>query len=114
MAEVAWRYATASDVGALYQRRPNETLRAIVITLDGKPAAILGLAVEPDRYRAFSEHLPELVPHLKRMPVLRAIEHLMQWVKSSRAPVYAISEGTGLLERLGFKPVGPEIFEWRG
>lgn len=114
MADVAWRYASASDVDTLYHTRPYETLRALVITLDGKPAAIIGLAKEPDRERAFSEYLPELQPYLKSMPVLRAIKAFMGWVKASPVPVYALSEGTGILERLGFTHIEENVFAWVG
>lgn len=111
---MTWGYATGTEVDLLYRRRPAETLRAIVIRLDDEPVAILGLAREPDRQRAFSEYLPALAPYLKSMPVLRAIMALMQWVKDSKVPVYAISEGTGVLERLGFQRLGGEVFVWRG
>jgi hypothetical protein len=111
---ITWGYAIAADVDAFYRDRPVETIRAIVIKLDAEPAAIIGLAKEPDRDRAFSEYLPALKPHLKSMAVLRAIKAFMRWVESSKVPVYAISEGTGLLERLGFQRVNGEVFEWRG
>lgn len=114
MADIAWRHAIAADVDTLYRGRPYETLRAIVITLEGRPAAIIGLAKEPDRERAFSEYLPELQPHLRSMPVLRAIQAFMKWVKASAAPVYALSEGTGILERLGFTHLEENVFIWRG
>jgi hypothetical protein len=111
---ITWGYATGAEVDALYQCRPHETLRAVVIKLDGVPAGIIGLAREPDRERMFSEYLLELKPLLRSMAVLRAIKAVMRWVESSRVPVYAISEGTGVLERLGFQHVTGEVFEWRG
>jgi hypothetical protein len=114
MAEITWSTATAAEVDELYSGRPRETLRALVIRVDGKPAGIIGLAQEPDRFRAFSEYTPELCPHLKRMPVLRAIKAFMAWVEASKVPVYAISEGTGLLERLGFVSDDGEVFRWAG
>jgi hypothetical protein len=114
MAEITWGIATAAEVDDLYSGRPRETLRAIIIRVDGVPAGIVGLAKEPDRDRAFSEYTEALCPHLKRMPVLRAIKAFMQWVESSRVPVYAISEGTGLLERLGFVRDHGEEFRWPG
>lgn len=112
MAEITWGPATASDVDALYAGRPRETVRALVIQVDGEPAGIIGLAQEPDRLRAFSESREALCPHLKCMPVLRAIKAFMKWVEESKVPVYAISEGTGLLERLGFVQFNGEEFRW--
>lgn len=97
---------------ALYAGRPRETLRALVIRVDGEPAGIIGLAQEADRLRAFSEVREALCPHLKRMPVLRAIQAFMKWVRTSKVPVYAVSEGTGLLERLGFVPFKGEEYRW--
>lgn len=114
MAEITWGVASAADVDALYAGRPRETLRALVIRVDGEPAGIIGLAQEPDRFRAFSEVRDALCPHLTRMPVLRAIKAFMKWVETSRVPVYALSEGTGLLERLGFVRTQGEEFRWPG
>ena len=112
MAEITWGPASAADVDLLYAGRPRETLRALVICVDGKPAGIIGLAQEPDRLRAFSETRDALCPHLQRMPVLRAIKAFMKWVADSQVPVYALSEGTGLLERLGFVQFNGEEFRW--
>lgn len=114
MAEITWGPASAAEVDEFYSHRPRETLRALVIRVDGKPAGIVGLAQEPDRLRAFSEYTDELCPHLKRMSVLRAIKAFMKWVEESKVPVYAISEGTGLLERLGFVSDDGEVFRWAG
>jgi hypothetical protein len=112
MAEITWGPASASEVDALYTGRPRETVRALVLRLDGEPAGIIGLAQEPDRLRAFSETRKALGPHLRRMPVLRAIKAFMVWVHQSKVPVYAVSEGTGLLERLGFVQFKGEEYRW--
>jgi hypothetical protein len=114
VAEVAWRPARASDLKALYPVKPFETVRALVITVDGEPCGIIGLAKEPQCDRAFSEYRPALEPYLKRMAVLRAILAFMQWVKTNPVQVYALSEGTGILERLGFTHVTENFFVWRG
>src|ERR1041385_750381 len=112
MAEISWGPATAAEVDTLYAGRPRETVRALVIRVDGEPAGIIGLAQEPDRLRAFSEVREALCPHLHRMSVLRAIKAFMRWVEGSAVPVYAISEGTGLLERLGFIQFKGEEYRW--
>lgn len=109
---ITWDTASSRDIDAFYQHRPRETLRAIAIRLNGEPVAIIGLAKEPDRDRAFSEYKPALCPYLKSMTVLRAIKAFMRWVEASRVPVYAVSEGTGLLERLGFQDIGEGVFVW--
>lgn len=112
MAEITWGPATASDIDVLFAGRPRETMRALVIRVDGEPAGIIGLAQEPDRFRAFSESREALCPHLRCMQVLRAIKAFMQWVRDSKVPVYAVSEGTGLLERLGFVQFKGEEYRW--
>jgi hypothetical protein len=104
--------ACAADVEALYRCRPGETLRAVVVKLDGKPAGIIGLAKEADRDRLFSEYKDELAPHLHSMTILRAIKMVMSWVESSRVPVYAIAENPQLLERLGFQQIAGEVYAW--
>lgn len=109
---ISWRYATAADIDRFYEGRPRETMRAVAIILDDEPVGIIGLAKEPDRDRLFSEYKPELEPHIRRIAVLRAIKAVMAWVEASKIPVYAISEGTGILERLGFKQVSGEIYTW--
>jgi hypothetical protein len=109
---ITWGYACSADVDALYSGRPYETLRAIVIRVNGEPAGIIGLAKEPDRDRAFSEYRPSLAPHLRTIPVLRAIKEFMTWVHASRVPVYAVAENPVLLQRLGFKKVAHDIYFW--
>lgn len=109
---LTWGYATAADIDSYYEGRPRETLRAVVIRMDGVTVGIIGLAKEVDRDRAFSEFKPVLCEHLKSMVVLRAIKAFMKMVESSRIPIYAISEGTGVLDRLGFRHVGGDVYEW--
>lgn len=109
---ITWSFASAADVDALYRSRPGETLRAVVIRVDGHPAGIIGLAKEPDRDRLFSEYTEKLEPHLKSMAILRALKTVMAWVQASRVPVYAIAENPALLERLGFEKVNDEVFTW--
>lgn len=109
---LTWTHATAADIDAYYDGRPRETMRAICIKLDGVPVAIIGLAKEATRDRAFSEYRPAMQPYLRSITVGRAIMAFVKWLHESRVPVYAISEGTGLLERIGFQQVSGEIYEW--
>lgn len=112
---LTWDYATARDIDAFYEGRPRETLRAIVIRMDGEPVGLIGLAKEPDRDRAFSEAKPVLEPHMKSMTVLRAIKHFMKWVHASPVPIYAMRERNNcLLERLGFRQFADsaEVYVW--
>jgi hypothetical protein len=110
---ITWSYASAAEVDAYYGERPAQTMRAIVIRLDDKPAGIIGVAFEGDRMRAFSEYCPELEPHLKSMPVLRAIKASQRMFAQSAKPVIAVREGcSGVLERLGFVQIDEELFIW--
>lgn len=110
---ITWRLASAADIESYYGGRPQESMRAIVILLDGVHAGIIGLAYERDRMRAFSESKPELDPFLKSMPVLRAIKAAQKMFSESKRPVFAVQEScTGILERLGFVQVEGEVYRW--
>jgi hypothetical protein len=107
------RFATAADIDRYYGERPAETLQAIVILMDEEPVAIIGLAREGDRYRAFSEYRPELEPHLRTMPVLRAIKAGQKMVNDAPLPVVALADGKpGFLARLGFNEIQPGVYLW--
>jgi hypothetical protein len=112
---LSWSAASTACIDAYYGERPRETIKAIVIRLDGQPAAIIGMAMEGDRMRAFSDHRPELVPYLKSMTVLRAIKAAQRMFSQSVRPVIAIRGAANcLLERLGFVLVTKEVLQWRG
>lgn len=118
--DLTWRYATRDDLAAFYGEAPRETLRAVVIVLDGQPAGVIGLALGRENARFFSDVREELQPHLKRMPVLRAIKAVMAHVTAYRGPVLAVRDpipgSEQLLRRLGFELVDVqdvgEIYEW--
>lgn len=111
---LTWVFAEAKDIDAFYGNRPRETMRAIALRLNGECVGLIGLAKEPERDRAFSEYKPALEPYLQRksMTILRAIKAFQGWLETSPVPVYAISEGTGILERVGFRPLDEEIYVW--
>lgn len=112
---IAWRFASAADIERYYGERPSETMRAIVIEMDGVPAAIIGMALERTRMRAFSDYTPELAPFLKSMPVLRAIKAAQRMFAEASQPVVAVREGcSGLLERIGFVHVDGDTYLWHG
>lgn len=118
--DLTWRYATAADLLEFYGLRPAETTRAAVVLMGGVPAAVVGIALTREHARFFSDVRPELRPHLKRMPVLRAIKAAMRFVEAYRGPVLAVRdpfpESEALLRRLGFEYVDTqdvgEIYEW--
>lgn len=107
---ITWRYATAADVDRYYEERPSQTIRAIVILLDEVPVGIVGLSYEGDRYIAFSESKPELEPHLKSMPVLRAVKAAQRMILDASLPVLVVNTSNPkLLERLGFREIEPGV-----
>jgi hypothetical protein len=111
---ITWSVATAADIDEFYGERPGESLRAVVVRLDGRPAAIIGVAIERTRARAFSEYKPELEPHLKSIPVMRAIKAAQQMFAASGRPVVAVCDGSAaLLVRLGFVQLQDDIYLWR-
>ena len=112
---ITYQYATASDIDAYYGERPRPTMRAIAISLNGVPAAIIGLYFAGDRLMAFSEFKPELEPHLKSMTVLRAIKAAQRMFEQSKRPVYAVGdECSRILDRLGFKHIDDGVYRWLG
>lgn len=89
------------------------TSRSVVILVDDEPAAIIGLAYGLDCATMFSDSKPAIEPHLKRMPVLRAIKLAMKLADCGR-DVYAIrKEGTNILPRVGFELVDGDLYKWR-
>lgn len=94
-----------------YGELPRQTVRAVVILLDGEPAGLIGLARESGCEKFFSEAKSEL--DLRRFEVLRTIKLAMSLVKSSKCDVYAVrEEGTDILLRLGFEHVEDDIYKW--
>ena len=110
---ITWAHATAADVTEYFGDTPSETIRAVVIRMDGRPAGIIGMAFESDRMRAFSEYHEELGPYLRSMPVLRATKAAQAMYAASIKPVIAVREGcSGILERLGFTQIDGDLYLW--
>jgi hypothetical protein len=106
--------ATAADIDRFYGARPNATLRAIVVKLDGEPMGVIGLAREGGATRFFSEHRPEFEPYLGSVTAWRAVVRVMGWIKQSGGPVYSIAqhdEGARLLARLGFSHLTGTVWQ---
>lgn len=112
MTELSVRPAVASDIVEFYGEPWPFTLKALVAILDGKPVGIIGISREYGLNKFFSDITPELEPHMKTMPILRAIKKMMREVESSRLPVVAIAENPALLERLGFSQVEGDRYQW--
>lgn len=120
---VAFRLSTAADIDAYYGSRPPQTVRALTLTLDHEPAAIIGLSNEGGYLKLFSEYKPGFRPYLRSMTTLRAIKAMMTMIEQSALPVVAITQlgepdSSRVLERLGFECYGitdeGDLYEWRG
>lgn len=110
---LSWSIASSADVDAFYGDRPRETMKAIAIRMDGRPVSIIGMALEGQRMRAFSDYHADLAPFLKSMTVLRAIKAAQRMYSESVRPVIAVRENNNcLLERLGFVAVDGEVYRW--
>lgn len=111
--DLTYRFATESDLRQFYGELPRQTIRAVVVLLDGEPAGVIGLARDGGCAKLFSEYKPEMQHHLRRFQVLRAIRLAMTLVESSISEVYAVrEEGTDVLLRLGFEHVEGDIYKW--
>lgn len=107
------RPATRRDAVEYFGRLPRETLRAIVVTLDGRPVGIIGFAKEAFAFQFFSEYKPELEPYLGSVAVLRAIYEALALVRGP-CRAYAKAQhakGAAVLKRLGFHDEGDDT--WR-
>lgn len=112
---LTWSVATASDIDRYYGERPGPTMKAIAIKRGGQPLAIIGMFIDGQRMRAFSEYVPEFEPHLRSITVMRAIKAAQKMFKECRRPVIAIKgSDTMILERVGFVAVTDEVYTWRG
>lgn len=107
---ISHRFATAADIDKYYGERPAKSIKAIVVLMDDEPAAVIGLEFCRDRFIAFSEFKPELEPHLKTMPVLRAVKAAQRMILDAPLPVLVCNTtNPPLLERLGFTEIRPGV-----
>lgn len=114
---VAHRFATQADIDQYYDTQPYPTMRAVVLTLNDRPAAVLGVARHESYAQFFSEYRPEFRPYLKSISTLRAVKQVMTMVCQSKLPVFAIAEdeepdAVRILTRLGFVAFEGNVFRW--
>jgi len=106
------RFATRDDVAAWFGGRVPSTMRAMVLEVDGRVAAIAGIAQGPAGLQVFSE-IAEDRPG--RMALGRFTVRFADLLKTA-GPAFAICSATeptspGLLAHLGFEDCGGNI--WR-
>jgi hypothetical protein len=111
------RPARLSDFLAFYGHPPKNTLKAIVVEVDGKVIGFGGVERHPGMYVAFSD----ISEQLQSMPVLlmKAAKATIELVKQCNRPVVTIQAAElatsyNFLIHLGFVPTEePEVFLWR-
>lgn len=107
---VTFRFASAADVDRYFGERPDQTIKAIAVFMGEEPVGMVGLEMYRDRCVAFSEFKPELEPHLKTMPVLRAVKAAQKMFREQSLPVLVVNTSNPqLLERLGFQEIQPGV-----
>jgi hypothetical protein len=114
---ISWRPATAADVQAYYGSPPAQTMCAVVIFMGEEVAGILGVVRHENHAQFFSEFREALRPHLRTLPVMRAIKRAQEMISGSKLPVFAIAEETEadavrILTRLGFVHHQESIYLW--
>ena len=117
MAVIEMRTASAADVDQFFGRRPSGTIKAVVVTVDGVPAALGGLSYADKRVTLFSDLKPAIRPHVRSMAFLRAVKKLQGWCGQARTPVFAVADeneptSRALLSRLGFELIGDDVYVW--
>jgi len=88
-----------------------------VVTRSGIVLGVIGLAREGQRAKFFSEIREDLRPSLRRALCLRTIIQSMEFVRTSRLPVYALAQADEpdshrVLKRLGFVQLEGEVYQW--
>jgi hypothetical protein len=117
MARVEMRTATAADVDRFFGSRPAGTVKTVVVTVDGEPAAIGGLSYADKRVTLFSDLKPAVRPYVRSMAFLRAVKQLQTWCGQAKAPVFAVADddeptSKALLTRLGFECIADDVYVW--
>jgi hypothetical protein len=90
-------------------------MRAIVATMDGKPAGMIGVVREGPVGKFFCDISPELQPHLRCISIYRGMRNSIEIVKQYRGPVVCVAEhaeGCRLLNRLGFTHLDGAYYAW--
>jgi len=111
--EIERRYATKADLERFYGEPIPWTVRAMVVTEDGFPKAVMGVARHYTMARAFFDYDEGV--NIDSVPYKRALVEGLKFVRESKLTVYAHAEhetGAKLLERLGFEPWYEDFYLW--
>lgn len=115
------RPATAADLEGLHPDLAGISYRAWAGEVDGKCAAVVGLALTRPRAWLFCRFDEAARPFIRSMPAMRALKKVHDLIEARGVPVFAVREpdeekAPALLRRLGFafaEQVGDdEIYVW--
>lgn len=100
------REATAHDLQEYYGWLPAENTRSMVACVDGRPAAVIGIAISGGTATLFSDTKPVIEPYLRTFCILRTVRTVLDMAKSCGLPVLAWvcrEPGARILAREGFR-----------
>ena len=108
---IRFELATQELARKFYEKEPEISFRGIFAVKDGEPIAIGGVYRIGKAWYAFSDMKPEMRKH--KRDIVRGIHLLEAFYDSLGYPVLAVvssdeSTAPGLLQKLGFEPIGLE------
>lgn len=101
--EITIRPATLGDIEEFFGRKPDRTVKAMVVEKDGEPACIAGVTFGKGYVEAFSDMKPVDVP---RRTIWRYAQKLKAMIHATGLPCIATTGNPKFLEKLGFRYVG--------
>lgn len=112
------RPVRAGDYEAIYGEPLKHSIKGFVVTVDGEPRGIAGVAYVDGQVNAFSRGLPGI----PKKWIVRGVKLTLGMIEEMNCPVLAIADpeiptSHAFLERCGFEHVTTnsqgEVFRWR-
>jgi hypothetical protein len=101
--EITMRPATLKDIEAFFGRKPDRTVKAMVVEKDGELACIAGVTIGKNYIEAFSDMKPLDVP---KRTIWRYAKQLKAMLDEYKLPCIATTNNPKFLLKLGFRHVG--------
>lgn len=108
---VTYRTATRDDVIDYFGGPQMYTIKALAFFIDDKIAGIAGWKYEAGRFVVFSDIGKDV--KISKQTIWRCVKVVMEMVRGRKAPMIAVAHNAPLCEKLGFRHVDGEIYEWR-
>lgn len=97
------RPASLKDIESFFGRKPDRTVKALVVEKDGELACIAGVTFGQGYVEAFSDMRVKDVP---KKTIWRYAKMLKAMIAELNLPCIAITSNPKFLEQLGFEPLG--------